>query len=595
MNIKMHKKIFLFLSILIFSFFVTSKLNAQVPKRNVYYIDSFKSNITINQNRSITVTETITVYFPNSRHGIYRNIPYRYSRDKKTITTQTKVLSVQDAQGNELQYDTSRNGREMEIKIGDPDKTVTGFNTYILTYQVKNVILDYEDHTELYWNLVGDDWDTDILEVSATVTSEFADITRLTCWAGFRGTTQQDCQSESNSPQSAEFISTKPITPGEDMSVVVGMSLENALTGPTVWEKFVALFLRYIGFVVAGTVPLLAFILWYKLGRDKKYVGDNVYYATQNASVKPMPLFERPHLPMVYHPINNLTPAQVGVLRDERVDLSDVVAEIIELARLGYIKIKKVEGKGLFKKDDYVFTRTSKKPDNLKDYQVYLLEKLFLAKYVKDNEVRLSKLKNSFYKYLAEFKNKLYQNMKDEEYFPQNPNKVRNIWLVLGIFAGIAPLILVFVLIPYTGYLMIPQLVLAIAGMVVTIIFAYNMPRKSPEGYALHRQIKGLEFFTKKGKWRYEVAEKKLFLEEMLPLAVALGVVSELTRDMEELKMEPPTYMAGFTAVNLSSSINSFQSTAAKSLATAPGGSGGGGFSGGSAGGGFGGGGGGSW
>jgi len=81
----------------------------------------------------------------------------------------------------------------------------------------------------------------------------------------------------------------------------------------------------------------------------------------------------------------------------------------------------------------------------------------------------------------------------------------------------------------------------------------------------------------------------------MLPLAIALGVVSELTRDMEELKLEPPNYMAGFTAANLSSSMNSFQSTAAMSLATAPGGSGGGGFSGGSAGGGFGGGGGGSW
>lgn len=592
----MIKKTLLLLSFFILPLFLTAELNAQVPKRNVYYIDSINSNITINQNRSITVKETILVYFPLGRHGIYRNIPYRYSRDGKTITTQTKVLSVQDSKGNDLPYETSRDGREIEIKIGDPDKTVTGFNTYVLTYNVKNVVLDYEDHTELYWNLVGDDWDADILEVSAQVTSEFAAINRVTCWAGFRGTTQQDCKSEASSAQNAEFISTKPITPGEDMSIVVGMSLENALTGPSAWDKFVLAFFRYIGFVAAGGLPLAAFILWYKMGRDKKYEGDNVYYTLQNASVKSVPLFDRPHLPMVYYPINNLTPAQVGVLRDERVNMSDVVAEIIELARLGYIKIKKIDGKGLLKKEDYIFSRTNKKPVNLKDYQIYLLEKLFLEKYVKDGEVRLSKLKNSFYKYLAEFKNKLYQNMKDEEYFPQNPNKVRNIWLVLGIFVGMAPLILVFALIPYTGMLMVPQLVVAIAGMVITIIFAYNMPRKSPEGYSLYRQIKGLEFFTKKGKWRYEVSEKKLFLEEMLPLAIALGVVRELTRDMEELGMEPPNYLAGFTAANLSSSINSFQATAAKSLATAPGGSGGGGFGGGgSAAGGFGGGGGGSW
>lgn len=570
-------------------------VSARVPKRTTYYIDSIKSSININRNRSISVTETIAVYFPEPRHGIFRYIPYRYKRDGKTISTATKVNSVTDDAGKDLPYKTSRDGSNLEIKIGDPDKTVTGFNTYVITYEVNNVVLDYEEHTELYWNLVGDKWDTDILVVSATVTSNFADITKVTCWAGYTGTTQQDCAGKLLSYQGAEFVSTNPISPGEDMSMVVGLSLQNSLTGPTAWEKFINTFLRYFGFVPAFLVPVLAFVLWYQKGRDKKYAGDNVYYQAENAREKAVPLFDRPHLPLVYYPINNLTPSQVGVLRDERVDMSDLVAEIIELARLGYIKLKKVEGKGLFGKDDYIFTRINKKGDTLKDYQMYLLEKLFLDKYVKDNKVRLSKLKNSFYKYLAEFKNKLYQNMKDEEYFLQNPGKVRNIWLVLGIFAGIVPLVLVFVLMTYSGMLLVPQLFLATVGLVVTILLAYNMPRKTPEGYSLYRQIKGLEFFIKKGKWRYEVSEKKLFLEEMLPLAIALGVVSELTRDMEDLKLEPPNYMAGFAAANLSSSINSFQTTTSKALATAPGGSRGSGFSGGSAGGGFGGGGGGSW
>jgi len=452
------------------TFYLVSFASAQTPKRDVYYIDSVDSQITINQDRSIEVWETITVYFPSARHGIYRNIPYRYQRDGRTISTPLKVLSVAGEDGRVVPYETSRDGRELEVKIGDPDKTVTGFNTYLLKYQVKNVVLDYDEHTELYWNLVGDGWDADILAVTATVKSEFADITKVTCWAGYSGTTQQDCKSELVSSKLAEFASTKPITPGEDISIVVGMSLENNLTGPTFWERMTMLILRYIGFVVALVVPALAFIFWYKIGRDKKYAGDNVYYKAENATEKTVPLFNRPHLPMVYHPINNLTPSQVGVIRDERVDMSDVVAEIIELARLGYIKVEKIEGKSLFGKDDYVFTRTSKKPNNLKDYQIYLLDKLFLAKYVKDGKVNLSKLKNSFYKYLSEFKNKLYQNMKDENYFPQNPNKVRNIWMVLGIFAGIAPIVVVFVLMPFSGLLMFPQLVLAALGMVATII-----------------------------------------------------------------------------------------------------------------------------
>jgi uncharacterized membrane protein len=106
-----------------------------------------------------------------------------------------------------------------------------------------------------------------------------------------------------------------------------------------------------------------------------------------------------------------------------------------------------------------------------------------------------------------------------------------------------------------------------------------------------------LKYFVGKGQWRYAIAEKHLFLEEILPLAISLGVVNKLSRDMQGLQLEPPKYMGNLAYAD----FGSFGTSVGRTLAFTPGSSGSGGwsggsgFSGGGSGGGFGGGGGGSW
>ena len=85
----------------------------------------------------------------------------------------------------------------------------------------------------------------------------------------------------------------------------------------------------------------------------------------------------------------------------------------------------------------------------------------------------------------------------------------------------------------------------------------------------------------------------------MLPIAISLGVVNQLTKDMKDLGVEPPKYFEGVVINNFAHDLNSFSSSMTTNLTSTPSGnsswSGGSGFSGGSSGGGFGGGGGGSW
>ena len=135
------------------------------------------------------------------------------------------------------------------------------------------------------------------------------------------------------------------------------------------------------------------------------------------------------------------------------------------------------------------------------------------------------------------------------------------------------------------------------------------MPKRTAWGYSLFRQVTGLRYFIDKGKWREEIAEKNLFFEEILPLAVALGVIDKLAKEMKDLGAIPPSYLNGFTASAFAFDLSRFSSSAAGSLVSSPKSSwsghsswsGGSGFSGGGgsgsagSGGGFGGGGGGSW
>ncbi len=90
-----------------------------------------------------------------------------------------------------------------------------------------------------------------------------------------------------------------------------------------------------------------------------------------------------------------------------------------------------------------------------------------------------------------------------------------------------------------------------------------------------------------------------MFIEEVLPFAVSLGVVNQLAKQMEALNIKPPQYISstGLTTWNTAQFVSGFSSEVASGLSYNPSSSssGGSGFSGGSSGGGGGGGGGGSW
>lgn len=60
------------------------------------------------------------------KHGIFRTIPTTYSANGRTIKAKFNLISVTDENGRAYKYTTSRVAQSIQIKIGDPNVTLTG-------------------------------------------------------------------------------------------------------------------------------------------------------------------------------------------------------------------------------------------------------------------------------------------------------------------------------------------------------------------------------------------------------------------------------------------------------------------------------------
>ena len=96
----MKVKIFLVLTALFLGLAVS--VRAQILPFDDYIITDFASQIEIQKDTSVTISEKIVVNFPNPRHGIYRVIPVVYSNRGRTIKTKLSVLEITDENGQKI-------------------------------------------------------------------------------------------------------------------------------------------------------------------------------------------------------------------------------------------------------------------------------------------------------------------------------------------------------------------------------------------------------------------------------------------------------------------------------------------------------------
>ena len=115
---------------------------------------------------TIDVKEDFTANFFVNKHGIIRDIPLNYSVWWNDFHIEVSNINVQWKT-----FTTSKNNWNIEIKIWDADRTVIWKQSYPISYTTYWLIRNFSWmwYAELYWNLVGYDFDTNINKVRAEI------------------------------------------------------------------------------------------------------------------------------------------------------------------------------------------------------------------------------------------------------------------------------------------------------------------------------------------------------------------------------------------------------------------------------------------
>lgn len=625
------------------------------PSQNSYYnnydyvIDSYNINIKVNENNTYDVRETIEAYFNIPKHGIYRTIPLTNTITRLDGTTNKNRAKISNVKISD-KYMTSRENNNYKIKIGDANVTLTGKKQYEISYNY-NIGKDRsKNYDELYFNIIGSEWDTVIGNITFTITmpKDFEE-NKLGFSKGYVGSTDSSKITYSVDKNVITGHYYGVLNPGEALTVRTELP-----EGYFVNAGYQMDLLTYLLFIIPVSCLLFSIFLWYKFGKDEQVIETIEFYPPEG--------------------FNSL---EIGYLYKGYADNEDVTSLLIYLANKGYIKIIEKEQKSLFditnsfeiiKLKDYDGDN-----DNEKDFLKGLFKHSSLSS-VPDfvnieqssenidgfQTVTQSDLYNSFYITMNTILNNINSKTNKKKIFEtttSNKSIIIIVMLLLSLltimsiptfeYAGLGELAITLFLtlfyVPFyavglsksipkvfrmfwLGFTMIHSFVFFctmpvmsaikeetifligfLLGMVciIGIIICFkSMPKRTKYGNEILGKIKGFKTFletVEKDKLESMVMQEPTYFYNILPFTYVLGISDKWINKFESISLQAPDWYyssSGFSVNRFGTFMNNTMSSARNSMSSSPssssGGSGGS-SGGGSSGGGSGGGGGGSW
>jgi uncharacterized membrane protein len=559
--------------------------NAQSVSRSIRIRD-FGELLTVHRDGSLDVTEELTIGFTGEWHGINRDISLHHNTAQgRSTKLDIRIGYVTDGDGNRLEVEESSkdNGWTHSLKIYIPG-AVNADRQVIIRYRVANAIRFYfrNDSTdafdELYWNVTGNSWDMPIDSVHARVVLPDGVIpTRAAAYTGATGSTTSSAKIEKDSNEVA-FATLRGLGPHQGLTVGVGWPPGHVAGRPTEAHEHLLRVVRYSPLIIPVVVFLLMFSYWSRKGRDPKEESFVVHY----------------------EPVKGMSPAEAGTLVDNSADMQDITATLVDLAVRGFIHITETERHllGVFKNTDYEIAIVQKREkwSGLKQHEEGYLDALTQAAPTDSYEMKMSDLRNRFYKFVPEIKNGIYDELVEAGYYVERPDRARLKAVGLTIF--VLPILgFIWLLTLRRTFTMFdPRAVIlaAVFSVGILLVFGYLMPARTVAGARAREATLGFkEFLSRVEEDRYKkmITSPELF-ERYLPYAMAFGVADKWAKAFQDIYREPPQWYSGgtgpFNAISFSQSIGSFSSAASSTMASSPSssGSGGGGSSGGGSGGG---------
>lgn len=603
-----------------------------------YEIKNYDVNIEVTEGNILRVTETIDAYFFEPRHGIFRKIPTsgvidRVGRVDSKFRASVYGIKVSEKFSKSSTYGTDS---EVTIKIGDPNREVSGDHKYVISYNYYLGDDNIKDFDELYYNIIGTDWDCNINKVTFKISmpSDF-DTSNIGFSHGAKGT-----------------INSEGVNFNVDGNVITGsfegLKAKEALTIrcelPEGYFKVID-FINIIDYVIVAVIiilVLIAFSKWLKYGKDKIVI----------------PTVE-------FYPPENLNSLELAFNYKTKVDGKDVTSLLIYLANQGYLKIEETEQKSLFKPKFKIVKLREYDGDN--SYERTFFNGLFRTK----DEVTTRDLRDRFYitqdRILSSVNSKSnLNNIIDKKSLKYK--KITTLFVIVAVLLGIligvlnyeVPEIALFC-VPFSLGIIMPlamlvltyktsqpliskiiltfflgificgfgfgikemlkghdfymnnvdytALAVSVVGAIALLVLRQIMPARTKYGTEVLGKIKGFKNFlvnAKKDELEQLVLQHPTYFYDILPYTYVLGISDKWIKKFEEINISSPEWYSSpntFDVTNFGNIMNRTLASTSSAMSSSPsessGGSSGsssGSSSGGSSsGGGSGGGGGGSW
>lgn len=215
------------------------------PKAKATSFDKLDVKIRLNNDSTFAVRERIRFDFDLKEEvGIVRKLPLEYSIDDKVKKLEISDVQVFDDSNNPYPFNLVQTDKELEVHIGDSDKTVTGRQYYNLTYTVKGAVQNFRDYDEWRWNIMGGKWQVraDSVEADVYLPQDVDEASvRSKCEYGFYMSTDA-CSFELK--KGKESLKVEKITfnqsyvlAGEQMLITIGLPRGIMSPPPSLMEK----------------------------------------------------------------------------------------------------------------------------------------------------------------------------------------------------------------------------------------------------------------------------------------------------------------------------------------------------------------------
>jgi uncharacterized membrane protein len=261
--------------------------------------------------------------------------------------------------------------------------------------------------------------------------------------------------------------------------------------------------------------PLAVLLLWYARGRDPEMGIVVPEYITE--------------------PPNDLPPAVVGALVDEKADMRDIISTLLDLARRGYLTITEEQ-------NNHSFTRTEKSDGDLRPFEQRFLNDIFRGK----EERSLNSLRYKFADKLPNLRKMLYQELVNDGLVPRSPESVRNSYgclsvvVLVGAFGS-------FVAIPAAlgadiVTAVCPAFAIGLTGVILLIV-SRVMPAKSQKGAETAAQWQAFRNYLLNIDQYRSLEDAGDIFEKYLPYATAFGLERTWIRKFTAVPTTPiPTW-----------------------------------------------------